>query len=84
MLDRSISRARLASQRALVGPSSVNRYCPAHITGLRHGSGASLEAGEGKTGHINAGPNEGVLFFNSKFDFYVLSCVASRIVTRKR
>lgn len=25
----------------------------------------SFEAGENKSGHINAGPNEGVLFFNS-------------------
>jgi hypothetical protein len=28
---------------------------------------SSLQAGEDKTGHINAGPNEGIIFFNNVF-----------------
>ncbi|KAF1943348.1 hypothetical protein EJ02DRAFT_433288 [Clathrospora elynae] len=32
---------------------------------------ASLQAGEDKTGHINAGPNEGILFFNNVFPIQV-------------
>jgi hypothetical protein len=32
---------------------------------------ASLQAGEDKTGHINAGPNEGILFFNNVFPIQI-------------
>ena len=32
---------------------------------------ASLQAGEDKTGHISAGPNEGILFFNNVFPVHV-------------
>jgi hypothetical protein len=39
------------------GLARVNR-----VAGLRYNS---LEAGENDTGHINAGPNQGVLFFNN-------------------
>ncbi|KAH7392838.1 RNA12 protein-domain-containing protein [Pyrenochaeta sp. MPI-SDFR-AT-0127] len=32
---------------------------------------SSLQAGEDKTGHISAGPNEGILFFNNVFPFQI-------------
>ncbi|KAH5083677.1 mitochondrial escape protein [Parastagonospora nodorum] len=32
---------------------------------------ASLQAGEDKTGHISAGPNEGILFFNNVFPIQI-------------
>ncbi|KAL6705398.1 mitochondrial escape protein 2 [Coniothyrium glycines] len=35
----------------------------------RHAS--SLQAGEGKSGHISAGPNEGILFFNNVFPIQI-------------
>lgn len=36
------------------------------IVGTRYASSNRLEAGEEKSGHISAGPNEGLLFFDSK------------------
>ena len=32
----------------------------------------TTEAGEDKSGHINAGPNEGILFLDSKQEFYMV------------
>lgn len=45
---------------------------------------ASLEAGEKKSGHISTGPDEGILFFNSKFLFlkdYSISNIRSRRIS---
>lgn len=39
----------------------INQRAPA---GIRH---ASLEAGENKSGHIHAGPNEGIFFFDCMY-----------------
>ncbi|KAK4904029.1 hypothetical protein LTR28_001042, partial [Elasticomyces elasticus] len=52
MIRRSVQAAPLLGRV----PTSP-RFRP----GCRH---ATLEAGENKSGHINAGPNEGILFFD--------------------
>lgn len=49
--------------RGLMRPGLPRVSRVACAPGLRFNS---LEAGENKTGHINSGPNEGVLFFNSE------------------
>ncbi|KAK4954774.1 mitochondrial escape protein 2 [Elasticomyces elasticus] len=55
MIRRSVRAAPLLGRV----PTSP-RFRP----GCRH---ATLEAGENKSGHINAGPNEGILFFDNLF-----------------
>lgn len=54
---------RRISNRRLMRPGLSGAYRVACAQGIRY---KSLEAGENNTGHINSGPNEGVLFFNSE------------------
>lgn len=61
-------RSRLTSQRALAPYNTIYQTtCSQRFPGLRF---ASLEAGEGDTGHISANKNQGVLFINSEFTFF--------------
>ncbi|KAH8712185.1 RNA12 protein-domain-containing protein [Phaeosphaeriaceae sp. PMI808] len=53
--------------RSDIGASKRTSLRPGTVT-VRH---ASLQAGEDKTGHISAGPNEGILFFNNVFPFQI-------------
>ena len=50
---------------------------------MRH---ATLEAGENKSGHISAGPHEGILFFDSVFFrnipfLHLMSKLVSKVCT---
>ncbi|OCK78111.1 hypothetical protein K432DRAFT_332656 [Lepidopterella palustris CBS 459.81] len=47
------------TRRTRVSPTTGGR-----VQGVRY---ATLEAGENKSGHISAGPNEGILFFDNVF-----------------
>lgn len=61
-------RSRLTSQRALAPFNTIYQTtCTQRFPGLRY---ASLEAGEGDTGHISANKNQGVLFINSELTFF--------------
>lgn len=58
-------RSRLISQRALAPSNTIYKTtCTQRFPGLRY---ASLEAGEGDTGHISANKNQGVLFINNLY-----------------
>ncbi|KAL1306503.1 hypothetical protein AAFC00_005198 [Neodothiora populina] len=63
-----LGSSRLTSQSALTRSRSIQyqfKTCPPLFTsGARY---ASLEAGEGDTGHISAGRNQGVLFINNLY-----------------
>lgn len=55
------------SNRALYARCSGFRYATTEATAdAGEVTEKTLEAGENNTGHIYAGPNQGVLFFNSK------------------
>lgn len=61
-------RSRLTSQRALAPFNTIYRTTfNQRFPGIRY---ASLEAGEGDTGHISANKNQGVLFINSELTFF--------------
>ncbi|KAF1353340.1 RNA12 protein-domain-containing protein [Delphinella strobiligena] len=58
-------RSRLTSQRALAPFNTIYRTTfNQRFPGIRY---ASLEAGEGDTGHISANKNQGVLFINNLY-----------------
>ncbi|KAF1990143.1 hypothetical protein K402DRAFT_460843 [Aulographum hederae CBS 113979] len=48
----------------ITGISPRTRFTPQEWSGVRH---VTLEAGEGKTGHISAGPNETIMYFDQMF-----------------
>lgn len=54
------NRKLISNRPKILNPASpIPRYGSLRL--------ASLEAGEKKSGHISTGPNEGILFFDSKF-----------------
>ncbi|KAJ4287548.1 mitochondrial escape protein 2 [Kalmusia sp. IMI 367209] len=73
MLPRSawhgatFQRGSISAQTRLQGPLTRTHRLPCGKYAALGSRYASLQAGEDKSGHISAGPNEGLLFFDNVF-----------------